>query len=221
MIYTDPSGHILIVPLLIKGAVLLAKAAPVAAMSAAAVVHKASPTVHRAMSTAQRVAASAAQSGKSLAKDSAMDAIIGGGIDLAVQFSSGQPVDLRQTAGAAVGNIVASRTYAPIDKRLGTSFEDRLGKFVAATGAGAMGGTASDLIQGSNGQNMVAGSLTQPAGSAVSSFTERRTNRNIVGAVAGEVTNRVLQDVLRSAPNLLNPSATYSPSGGGSGMRAQ
>jgi hypothetical protein len=50
MIYTDPSGHILFVPFLIKGAILLAKAAPVA-VSAAAVVHKAAPTVQRIVSS--------------------------------------------------------------------------------------------------------------------------------------------------------------------------
>jgi RHS repeat-associated protein len=220
MIHTDPSGHILFVPFLIKGAILLAKAAPVA-VSAAAVVHKAAPTVQRAMVTAQRVASSAAHSGKAFAKDSAMDAVIGGGVDLAAQVTSGQPVDLRQTAGAAVGNIVASRTYAPVDKRFGTSFDDRLLKFIAATGSGAMGGVASDIVQGTNGENMVAGSLTQPAGSATGSFVERRTGNNLAGAVVGELTNRVLQDGLRTVPRLLHAPATQSSSSSGAGMRAQ
>jgi hypothetical protein len=222
MIYTDPTGHVpILIPLAAMFVVKVAlKAAPVI-VAGAAIAHRAAPAVQRAMVSAQRVATSAAQSGKSLARDSAMDAIVGGGIDLAAQVSSGQTVDLRQTAGAAVGNIVASRIYAPVDKRFGTSFEDRLFKFVAATGSGAMGGTVSDLIQGTNGQNMVAGSLTQPAGSAVGSFVERRTNRNIFGAVAGEATNRVLQEGLRSLPNLLRPPSVDSPSGGGSGMRAQ
>jgi hypothetical protein len=165
-------------PTIIAAKVAL-KATPVI-VAGSAIAHRAAPAVQRAMVSAQRVATSAAQSGKSLARDSAMDAIVGGGIDLAAQISSGQTVDLRRTAGAAVGNIVASRIYAPVDKRFGTSFEDRLFKFVAATGSGAMGGLASGVVQGAIGENMVAGSLTQPAGSAVGSFVERRTNRNIL-----------------------------------------
>jgi hypothetical protein len=189
MIHTDPSGHILFVPFLIKGAILLTKA-----MSVAAVVHKASPTVHRVMATAQRVASNP------VVRDVAGDAVIGAGGEVLQAAATNQSPDIVK---GAVTSVLSNGMYRASTQHIASSYTVNalLQKGGLAAGSNALATaateTASSVFTGQGFQNIgnksvaayVLGPVNPAAGRVAQVLGASKLGQNVFGEGASRFVN--------------------------------